>query len=384
MPNCVPPLSADNFLKTWMVNLKNRLKAAFFSTQFYLNFNKTHSSILKTVEGIKISANFLFNSCVTLFMNWIDLILILIVLLAVIAGWYRGFISSMLSLLVWTGSFVVAYLFYPYVASFIDKLFNAGPWLLAIAFILTAIVAGTVLSILAGYIARAAPIQAHLSIINRILGIIPGAIMGYLYAVIFSAIILALPIRDRITEKVRSSELGVQLAMQSEWANRKLAPVFDEAIRQTINSLTVQPGSAEKINLTFKINNATPKPNYETEMLQMINAERQKRGLKPLVADPEMLQVARAHSQDMFAKGYFAHDDLDGKDPFDRMRAANIHFETAGENLALAQTVEIAHVNLMNSPGHRANILNPSFGRVGIGILDGGFYGLMISQEFRN
>jgi uncharacterized protein YkwD len=317
-------------------------------------------------------------------MNWIDLILILIVLLSVIAGWYRGFISSTLTLLVWGGSFVMAYLFYPYVASFIDKLFDAGPWLLAIAFILSAIVVGVVLSILAGYIGRAAPIQAHQSIVNKLLGIIPGAIMGYLYAVIFSAILLALPIRDGITEKARDSQLGVQLAMQSEWANRKLAPVFDEAIRQTINSLTVQPNSDEKINLTFKINNATPKQNYEAAMLVMINEERRKHGLKPLQADPEMLQVARAHSQDMFAKGYFAHDDPEGRDPFDRMKAANIHFETAGENLALAQTVEIAHVNLMNSPGHRANILNPSFGRVGIGILDGGFYGLMISQEFRN
>ena len=317
-------------------------------------------------------------------MNWVDLILILIVFLAVIAGWYRGFISSTLSLLVWGGSFVLAYLFYPYVARFIDTLFDAGPWLLAIAFILTAIVAGVLLSILAGYIARGAPTQAHQSIVNRLLGIIPGAIMGYLYAVIFSAILLALPIRDRITEKARNSQLGVQLAMKSEWANRKLAPVFDEAIRQTINSLTVQPNSDEKINLTFKINNATPKQNYEAEMLVMINEERQKHGLKPLQADPEMLQVARAHSQDMFAKGYFAHDDPEGRDPFDRMKAANIRFETAGENLALAQTVEIAHVNLMNSPGHRANILNPSFGRVGIGILDGGFYGLMISQEFRN
>jgi uncharacterized membrane protein required for colicin V production len=76
-------------------------------------------------------------------MNWIDLVLVLIVLLAVIAGWYRGFISSILSLFVWAGSFVIAYLFYPYVASFIDKLFDAGPWLLAIAFVLTAIVAGT-------------------------------------------------------------------------------------------------------------------------------------------------------------------------------------------------------------------------------------------------
>src|SRR6187431_2904645 len=148
-------------------------------------------------------------------MNWIDLILILIVLLAVIAGWYRGFISSVLSLFVWAGSFVIAYLFYPYVASFIDKIFNAGPWLLAIAFILTAIVAGTLLSILAGYIARVAPIDAHQSGVNKFLGIIPGGIMGYIYAVIFSAIILALPIRDGITEKVRNSQLGVQMAMQS-------------------------------------------------------------------------------------------------------------------------------------------------------------------------
>lgn len=317
-------------------------------------------------------------------MNWVDIVLVLIVVLSVIAGWYRGFISSSLGLLVWAGSFIIAYLFYPYVANFLDSLFDAGPWLLPVAFLLTAIIAGTVLSILAGFISRSMPIEAHQNGVNRLLGIIPGVITGYLYAIIFSALFLALPLKDRITEEVRESRLGVQFAMQSEWANRKLAPVFDEAIRQTINSLTVKPDSDERINLTFKINNATPKPSYETEMLQLINKERQKRGLKLLQADPEMLQVARAHSQDMFARGYFAHDNPEGKDPFDRMRAANIRFATAGENLALAQTVEIAHVNLMNSPGHRANILNPSFGRVGIGILDGGFYGLMISQEFRN
>ena len=317
-------------------------------------------------------------------MNWVDIVLVLIVVLAVVAGLYRGFISSSLALLTWAGSFMIAYLSYPYVARFLDSLFDAGPWLLPIAFLFTAIIAGTVLSILAGYITRSTPIETHLNTANRILGIIPGAVTGYLYAIIFSALFLALPLKDGITEEIRGSRLGVQLAMQSEWANRKLAPVFDEAIRQTINSLTVKPGSDEKINLTFKINNARPKPAYEAEMLKLVNEERQKHGLKPLQADTEMLQVARAHSQDMFARGYFAHDNPEGKDPFDRMRAANIRFASAGENLALAQTVEIAHVNLMNSPGHRANILNPSFGRVGIGILDGGFYGLMISQEFRD
>ena len=317
-------------------------------------------------------------------MNWIDLVLIFIIVLAALAGWYRGFISSALSLLVWAGSFVIAYLFYPYMSGILDKFFDAGPWLLPIGFILTAIIAGTALSILAGFISRSTPVHVHINGANRMLGIIPGAVTGYLYAVILSAIFLALPIKDGITNKIRTSKFGVPLAMQSEWANRKLAPVFDEAVRQTINSLTVKPDSDEKINLTFKINNAVPKPDYEAQMLQLVNRERQKHGLHPLQADAEMLQVARAHSQDMFAKGYFAHDNLEGKDPFDRMRAANVRFSTAGENLALAQTVEIAHANLMNSPGHRANILSPNFGRVGIGILDGGFYGLMISQEFRN
>jgi uncharacterized protein YkwD len=115
----------------------------------------------------------------------------------------------------------------------------------------------------------------------------------------------------------------------------------------------------------------------------MINEERAKEKLKPLVFDPELVVVARAHSDDMFKRGYFAHINPEGKNPFDRMKDAHVRFMTAGENLALAQTLEIAHKNLMHSPGHRANIMNPAFGRVGIGIMDGGFYGLMISQEFR-
>jgi uncharacterized protein YkwD len=97
-----------------------------------------------------------------------------------------------------------------------------------------------------------------------------------------------------------------------------------------------------------------------------------------------MLAVARAHSHDMFAKGYFSHISKEGTTPAERARKAGVRFITAGENLALAQTLRTAHDGLMNSPGHRANILRPSFGRVGIGVLDGGRHGLMITQNFRN
>ena len=151
-----------------------------------------------------------------------------------------------------------------------------------------------------------------------------------------------------------------------------------------MNNISGHTQSHEEIDLHFTYENPEVRSDLEAQMLVMVNKERTKAGLQPLKADPLETIVARAHSKDMFVRGYFAHVNPDGKSPFDRMKAAHVKFRTAGENLALAQTLEIAHTNLMNSPGHRANILNPKFNRVGIGIQDGGFYGLMISQEFRN
>ena len=87
---------------------------------------------------------------------------------------------------------------------------------------------------------------------------------------------------------------------------------------------------------------------------------------------------------DMFNRGYFSHITPEGQTPGNRMRKEGVRFITSGENLALGQTLLICHNGLMNSPGHRANILNPAYERIGIGILDGGKYGLMITQNFRN
>lgn len=66
------------------------------------------------------------------------------------------------------------------------------------------------------------------------------------------------------------------------------------------------------------------------------------------------------------------------------MRRGKLRFAAAGENLALGRTLPMAHKGLMDSPGHRANMLRPAFGRVGIGIADRGRYGLMVTQNFRD
>jgi uncharacterized protein YkwD len=117
-------------------------------------------------------------------------------------------------------------------------------------------------------------------------------------------------------------------------------------------------------------------------MLLLINNERTSRGLKAIVFDANLAQVGRDHCSDMFKRGYFSHYTPEGASPFDRMVSNGISFNYAGENLALAPNVDLSMQGLMQSPGHKANILSSNFNRVGIGVIDGGIYGEMFCQEF--
>jgi uncharacterized protein YkwD len=220
--------------------------------------------------------------------------------------------------------------------------------------------------------------------LNRILGLAPGFINGIIFAAILAPLILAVPLPEALRNPARESALVNRLATVTESLEAALRPIFDEAIRQTLTVRTIRPGSDETVELPYKVANPKPRPDLEAEMLQLVNRERVAAGLKPLVADTEMLPVARAHSVDMFERGYFSHNTPEGRSPFDRISQARVSFQLAGENLALAPTLTMAHTGLMNSPGHRANILRPEFGRVGIGIMDGGIRGLMVTQNFRD
>ena len=157
---------------------------------------------------------------------------------------------------------------------------------------------------------------------------------------------------------------------------------FGGAVNDTLNFIAVKPEGGETTSLGFKSTKNSVDELSENKMLGLVNDERTSRGLKPLQMDKKLQGVARAHSKDMLEKGYFSHTSQDGKSPFDRMHDAGITFLVAGENLALAPDVDIAHNGLMNSPGHRANILTADFGKVGIGVIDVGVYGKMFSQEF--
>ncbi|CAM5343878.1 RNA polymerase sigma factor OS=Streptomyces glaucescens OX=1907 GN=SGLAU_30880 PE=3 SV=1 [Streptomyces glaucescens] len=103
-----------------------------------------------------------------------------------------------------------------------------------------------------------------------------------------------------------------------------------------------------------------------------MNEERAAAGCAPLTEDPQLNQAAQGHSEDMAARGFFDHTNPDGADPGRRTTAAGYAWSTYGENIARGQqTPEAVMESWMNSPGHRANILNCSFEDIGVGVHDG-------------
>jgi uncharacterized protein YkwD len=318
--------------------------------------------------------------------NAIDLLLVAAIILSLLNGYRRGFVHGVLDLAAWVLSLIAALRYYQPVARWLGARVDlwSEVWDQPIAFILIGVLVSVAVHLVGHALLMRLPRDVQERRVNQILGLLPGFVNGVILAAILAALLMALPLSEGLSERTRDSALANRLAVYAERLEGVLRPVFGEAISRTFNLLTIKPDSDERVTLPFKVTNVRPRPELEQRMLDLVNQERAAAGLRPLAPDPELTEVARQHSTDMFARGYFAHDTPEGLTPFDRMRAANIRFLTAGENLALAPTLSVAHSGLMNSPGHRENILRPQFGRVGIGIMDGGLRGLMISQEFRN
>ena len=318
--------------------------------------------------------------------NLIDLLLIVLILLSVLNGWRRGFILGLLDLLGWALGLLAGLRFYQPVARWLGARVDmwSAVWDQPIAFVIIAIIAGVGIRLLSYALLKRLPKDIHERPTNQLLGILPGVANGLISAAIVSALLLALPLNESLRERAQTSILVNRLGVYTERLEAALHPVFGKAVAETLNLLTIRPESNERVSLPFTVPAPRPRTDLEAEMLKLVNHDRVAAGLGALAPDPELTEVARRHSTDMFARGYFAHVTPEGRDPFDRIREADVRFVTAGENLALAQSVPVAHRGLMNSPGHRANILRPQFGRVGIAIMDGGRFGLMVTQNFRN
>lgn len=120
----------------------------------------------------------------------------------------------------------------------------------------------------------------------------------------------------------------------------------------------------------------------EEQMFNLVNQEREKNNLPLLEIDLELTRVARIKSQDMVDQNYFSHYSPTYGSPFEMLDSFGIKYLHAGENLAGNSSVENAHTSLMNSSGHRKNILSPDYTHIGIGVKPSDEYGQIFTQLF--
>ncbi|SHN28884.1 CAP domain-containing protein [Streptomyces yunnanensis] len=108
---------------------------------------------------------------------------------------------------------------------------------------------------------------------------------------------------------------------------------------------------------------------YAQKVLDLVNAQRAQHGCGPLTIDPHIQTAAQAHSDDMAARNYYAHDTPEGVDPGTRLTNAGFRWQSWGENIFKSPNDPATAVDgWMNSPGHRANILNCSYTSTGVGV----------------
>ncbi|MDP1421499.1 CAP domain-containing protein [Peribacillus simplex] len=156
----------------------------------------------------------------------------------------------------------------------------------------------------------------------------------------------------------------------------KTNPAINDANQIRIGQIINLPTSNHTVN-------REESQSVEQQVLSLVNEERSKSGLPSLEMDSDISNVAILKSEDMRDNNYFNHTSPSYGSPFDMMKSFGISYEYAGENIAAGQpSADAVMKSWMNSPGHKANILNKNYTHIGIGYVTGGKYTHYWTQQF--
>ncbi|HUQ41069.1 MAG TPA: CvpA family protein [Candidatus Limnocylindrales bacterium] len=317
----------------------------------------------------------------------VDAAIIALVGVAIWSGYRSGFIATAYGLATWVVSYAAAIVFQG-PASSVVQMFGVLPATARpIGFILVLVVVEGLFS-LAGFFALTPIVRrlhnsSHWALgTDKALGIFPSVARSLFVIAILLASLVVSPVPTDLKAAIETSRLARGLIDRITAVQPQLAALsgrFGDDVPLFVTKLGAE--DSEKLDLPDNIE-LSPDAVAERQMLELVNEERVNAGLAALQWDDRLLPVARAHSEEMFKLKYFSHQSPVSGSPFDRLKSGGITYSRAGENLAYAQSVTIAHRGLMQSQGHRENILRPEFTRIAIGVISGGPYGRMFTQMF--
>jgi uncharacterized membrane protein required for colicin V production len=323
---------------------------------------------------------------VTLPFSLIDAALLLLIAAAIWGGYRSGFIATTYGLATWIVSFAAAVLFQAQAAQLVERFGVSSALARPIGFIVVLVLVEALFSI-AGFFAltpivravhRVRPIERA----DRVLGIFPAAARALFVLGIILAALVVSPISSDLKATIESSRIARGLIDQISVLQPTLARLSGQ-LGESVPLFVTRLGEdqSEALDLPDDLSLSADAV-AERQMFDLVNEERTSVGLRALIWDDRLLPVGRQHSEEMFRLKYFAHQSPVSGTPFERLKTAGIAYSRAGENLAYAQSVSVAHRGLMQSPGHRENILRPEFTHIAIGVISAGPYGRMFTQLF--
>ncbi len=315
--------------------------------------------------------------------NWVDLVIIFLLIYFAFEAYGRPFLLECLDLASFILALIFSFRFYNYPADFIQKQFNLPHGLsLVVGFMIAWFLTEIIFYLLSRLILPNIPRFRIKG--SEALSMIPAILRGLVFVSLILVLIATFPIQPSLKKDINQSKIGSYLLGRAYQLEQPVKQVFGGLTKDSLTFMTIEPKTNERVNLGFQTQNFQVDPADETAMIDLVNKERTTRGLNALTFDSKLRSIARDHSADMFKRGYFSHYSPEGETVADRAEKAGVDYLVIGENLAYAPSLDLAHTGLMNSPGHRANILSPDFNKIGIGVMDAGEYGKMFTQVFTN
>src|SRR3989338_2462007 len=304
--------------------------------------------------------------------NWIDLVFL--ILIAYFIYTQRGFINTFLEALAFIFSLIFSYRFYAFFARILILNFSISKGIAqASGFFVAWFLAEIIFSVIVLRLLAKSFVRFQKNPINISLGVVAALIEASTIFLFFVSLVFAFPVRGQVKQALLDSKSGPFFINISRSVEKQIKSIFGDAVNETLNFLTIKPQSNETVELGIKpeVKQLSYDTQSEITMFTEVNKERQQHGIKALIFDYQIRDVARDYAMEMFINGFFSHNSaVDGSTPADRADRANISYFVIGENLAFAPDVYVAHSGLINSEGHRANILSEDFAKVGIGVVD--------------
>lgn len=319
----------------------------------------------------------------------IDIVAILLLGLLLVRGWWRGFVREAMDLVGLILGTVLAFRLAPFMGGVVNTFFDVSePVARLIGGSIVLVAVGVALAIVTRSIDARFQLPG-LNLINRVGGAGLASAWGIFLATLVLTVGVVLPMPPSISDQLDSSAVtrtltdpdGLAQEVFNELAgNRLVAGVL--RLRELVGSRRVVIGPGESlVTPAADPGDLEDYPDTAQLVFELLNEARVAEGRTPLIWSDALAGVAASHAREMYLEGYFAHESPTTGDVGDRLSSAGIGFSVAGENLALAATAHEVHDGLMDSPGHRANMLSDEFEFGGVAVVSGPL-GLMTVQVF--